>query len=277
MLTMLSSTVTTKKGHPSDLTNLTVADDTASATLTLWNHAAASTACWRAAHTILLLSNPGWCFDQRGTRISLTANTYVDVDPSIPDAEWLRGFAARLMRREHVCPEFPPGVLDVETCLAAPVRVLFTLADLDDFARAAPRETFTGFLSVVILEMQLVLLSRRNMLMCEVCCGVPLFANKVAEKCARCGGVVVLRVNPKVLGMVVDETASVAAGKMVLSREAWEQLLGRTAAELVGCRVETLRCLEQRLLFLRVTFVFAWRADEGEEGVGRLCVGAVRM
>ncbi|KAK3061132.1 hypothetical protein LTS18_006957 [Coniosporium uncinatum] len=277
MLTLLPTAVTTKKGQLSDLVNLTIPDDTASATLTLWNHAASSTTTWRASHTVLLLSNPGWRFDQRRTAISLTANTYVDVDPSIPDAEWLRGFAARLTRREHVCPEFPQGAFDVQTCLSAPSRVLFTLADLDELARAAPRETFMGFLSVVILEMNLVLSWRRNMLMCNECCGVPLFANKATEKCKQCDRMVELRINPKVLGQVVDETGSTAAGKMVWSQEASEQLLGRTADELVGSSGETLRYLEQRLLFLRVTLVFGWKAEEGENGVGRLCVGAVRM
>jgi hypothetical protein len=81
-------------------------------------------------------------------------------------------------------------------------------------------------------------------------------------------------------------------------------LLGRTAAELVSTSPDLLRYLEQRLLFLRITFGFGWARAEGEEegsgkekekrkegggkrkreeggdaegAVGRLCVWGVRM
>ena len=60
---------------------------------------------------------------------------------------------------------------------------------------------------------------------------------------------------------------------MVLSDTAWQQLLGRTAEQLVSADVNVLRYLEQRLLFLRVTLGFALRL---EDGVGRLGVWCVK-
>lgn len=63
----------------------------------------------------------------------------------------------------------------------------------------------------------------------------------------------------------------------MLSPKAWGQLLGRTPGELVVMDVEELKYLEQRLLFLRVTLLFGWAAEEGDGGVGKLCIWEVQM
>lgn len=73
----------------------------------------------------------------------------------------------------------------------------------------------------------------------------------------------------KQLGPVIDETGQIASGKLVLTDAAWEQLLGRSPAQLVSTNLETLRYLEQRLLLLRVTMGFALSL---EDGLGRLGV-----
>ncbi|KAJ9665735.1 hypothetical protein H2201_004220 [Coniosporium apollinis] len=99
---------TTKKGVPAENVNVGVFDDTAEASLTLWGASAASAGSWKASHTILLLTEPEWRVDKRAW-ISLTSSTQVDVDPAIPDTEWLRGLAQRLTRRERVNPPFPDG------------------------------------------------------------------------------------------------------------------------------------------------------------------------
>lgn len=75
------------------------------------------------------------------------------------------------------------------------------------------------------------------------------------------------------LGPMLDETGQVSSGKLVLSDRAWEELLGRTAAQLVDTDVEVLRYLEQRLLFLRVTMGFALKL---EDEVGRLAIWSVK-
>jgi hypothetical protein len=72
---------------------------------------------------------------------------------------------------------------------------------------------------------------------------------------------------------VIDETGQIGSGKLILSDRAWEDLLGRTAEQLVGTEVDVLRYLEQRLLMLRVTMGFALSL---EDEIGRLAVWCVR-
>ncbi|KAF1989878.1 hypothetical protein K402DRAFT_370693 [Aulographum hederae CBS 113979] len=259
---------TNKKGLTSELVNVGVFDDTGEATLTLWGATAASASVWQTSNTVLLITNPGWRIERK-TTISLTANTFVDVDPDIPDADWLRGFAQRLTRREHVNPPWPEGIFDFETAVESPLRVLYNLADLDEFARAAPGEKFHGYLSMIITEINIMLLYRRNMLMCNECCGVPLFSNSPVTPCKHCARPISLSLNPKLLGPLVDETGTTSTGKVFLSDRAWEQLLGRSKEELVSCSIEVLRYLEVRLRWLRVTFVFGWAALVAEDAVGR--------
>jgi hypothetical protein len=75
------------------------------------------------------------------------------------------------------------------------------------------------------------------------------------------------------LGPIIDETGQISSGKLILSDAAWEQLLGRTAEQMVSTNVDVLRYLEQRLLMLRVTMGFVLRL---EDEVGRLGVWCVR-
>lgn len=78
------------------------------------------------------------------------------------------------------------------------------------------------------------------------------------------------------LGPVIDETGQIGAGKLILSDAAWEQLLGRSAEQLVAASsLEVMEYLEVRMLFLRVTLGFGLCL--GEEGVGRLAVWGVKM
>lgn len=84
-----------------------------------------------------------------------------------------------------------------------------------------------------------------------------------------------LRPNPKIIGTLIDETGSIASGKLIWSDTAWEQLLGRTAEELANSSPELLRYMEKRLQWLRVTLVVGWPGEE--LGAGRLCVLGVKM
>lgn len=54
---------------------------------------------------------------------------------------------------------------------------------------------------------------------------------------------------------------------MVLSGEAWEQLLGDSAVDLVKGGTPKLRSIEQHMLFARVTLGFYW-----ENEVARLAI-----
>jgi hypothetical protein len=77
------------------------------------------------------------------------------------------------------------------------------------------------------------------------------------------------------LGNVIDETGQISSGKLILSNEAWEQLLGRTAEQLVTAPLDVMEYLEQRLLFLRLTLGFGFYL--GEDEVGRLAIWCVKM
>lgn len=265
-----------------ETTTIHVFDNTASASITLWDAATPSASLWKPHHTILLLTRPT-CRTSYGSQtwLNIAANTTVDVDPATRDARWLRAYALRLLKRPECNPASPPAgtfpsAREIER---AETRVLYTLADLDAAARVGKK--VVGFISVVLTEINLVALCRRNMLACAECaCGHPLYANQPSLTCPHCDAQdVPLRLNPRILGTVVDETGSVATGKLVLAEEAWGELLGRGVAEVVGAEMEVLRALEERLGWVRVTLVVGWvgGAGEEEEGVGRVCVVGVRM
>ena len=88
--------------------DVNVFDDTADAKLTLWGSVCSSTVDWRPSYTIFLITRPGLYGDGRPL-LSLNSDTYVDVDPLMTDAYWLRGHAQRLTKREHVNQPFPEG------------------------------------------------------------------------------------------------------------------------------------------------------------------------
>lgn len=115
ILELNNVSVTTKKGKQLEMVNVNVFDDTAEITLTLWPRAASSASSWTPSHTILLLTKPGFKDDRRPT-ITLERKTHVDVDPCMADAEWLRNFAQRLTRREHVNPPFPENSTQSVIC-----------------------------------------------------------------------------------------------------------------------------------------------------------------
>lgn len=213
--------------------------------------------------------------DHTKTYLSLSASTIVDVNPSIPDAHWLRQWSARQRSREAINPVFPEGVFDLQVIETGPVRCLFTIAELDEFARAAPKETFQGYLSVLITEVKLLECWKRRMLCCGECCNMPAYANALATTCKGCDKVVTLRLNPRIVGQVIDETAALGTGKLLFSDRAWEDLLGRGAEDLLKMSEEGVKYLSDRLLFCRVTLLFGWTGDEAVAG-GRICVLGVR-
>jgi hypothetical protein len=137
-----------------------------------------------------------------------------------------------------------------------------------------------GYISVLITEVNITINFKRNMLMSTECCGIPIFANWVTARCKQCEKQVPLRINPRILGPVLDETGQVSSGKLVFSNSAWEQLLGRTSEQLVSSTLEVLKALENRLYFLRVSLGFGWCHEgtvphqPGGEEDEHMCVGA---
>jgi hypothetical protein len=159
-----------RNGTTSELISLGIFDDTADASLTLYSSLCDSAAFLTPSNTILLISSPGWRIEKTA-KLSLNENSRLDIDPDIADARHLRALAQRLTKREHVNPPFPVSDDEVEEFASARVRALYTLADVDEFARSNPRERIVGYLSVVVTGLNIVTPCKRNMLMCNECCG----------------------------------------------------------------------------------------------------------
>ncbi|SMQ45768.1 unnamed protein product [Zymoseptoria tritici ST99CH_3D7] len=283
--------ITRKDESTTDNMNLQVHDDTAEATLGLWGTSSLtthgnqskstdvvdptmSTQKWRAGETVLLIQSPGWKFG-RSTYLSFTSSTIVDVDPYIPDADWLRRWSIRQKVREAINPPFPENVFEPEIVKTGPIRCLFSIADLDEFARCAPGEIFQGYMSVLIMEMKLLECWKRNMLLSGECCSIPIHVNAMSATCKGCEKEVDLRLSPRIMGQVIDETATIAGGKLLFSDGAWRDLLGRGPEDLLKLSNEEIKYLSDRLLFSRVTLSFGWTGDESKAG-GRICIFGVR-
>lgn len=93
-------------------------DDTAEASLTLWGDALHSADPWTPSFTVLLISNPQATVD-RTTWISLAQESQIDVDPNIEDAMWLKKYALKFTKREHINPSCATGDLLAEPSMAA--------------------------------------------------------------------------------------------------------------------------------------------------------------
>lgn len=180
----------------SELITVGIFDNTADAQITLYAPLCDSAAAFHPSQTILLISNPGWRIEKTA-KLSLNGNSRIDIDPDLSDAHRLRALARRLTKKEHVNPPFPN--VDVSDYATAPVRALFTLADIDEFARSNPREQLTCYISVIITELNIVTPFKRNMLMSNECCGIPIFANSVQIKCRQCDRNIYLRINPRIV------------------------------------------------------------------------------
>lgn len=99
-------TVAKKDGTTAELVKVGVMDDTSEAILSLWGVTSTSPMGWQPSQTALLITSPSLNVSHQSW-LALTSNTFVDVDPSIPEAERLRAFAGQMIRRQHINPVFP--------------------------------------------------------------------------------------------------------------------------------------------------------------------------
>ncbi|KAG9246758.1 hypothetical protein BJ878DRAFT_455587 [Calycina marina] len=266
-------TIANKTGGESELVDVWLFDHTGEIRWSVWNDLIPSAKEWVSGTTILLISNPGFKVGRRNARGSLgiTKDTWVDVDPEFPDAEWLRRYAEGRTRKESMRQEWPEGVWDVQAAEYGVNVILFTLAGLDEWVRVEPRRVFTGHINVTIMEMSLVTKHYQNMLMCSQCCGVPVYANTRMTTCRNCSKLLTLALNPRIVGMLLDEAGCIGGGKLLWSERAWEQLLGRSVEEVTKMTTDEIRLLEQRMVYLRMHLVVGW-----EESVGKLAVLGMR-
>ncbi|ORY59627.1 uncharacterized protein BCR38DRAFT_445069 [Pseudomassariella vexata] len=269
-----------------DLIEVGIFDDTATCVLKLWGDKVFSAKTWVPNQTILLISTPTCRISDRpdgssSADIGVGYNSMVDIDPIFPEADWLRKKVKEMSRKERVLTPFPKGIWDVEAIVNGPVRELFTLSEVDDLVRQDPSRDFTGKINVVILEMNLLQQWFRSTICCCDCCNVPIYSKRTTAICKTCGTVRQLGLNPRVVGNMVDESGSVAAGKLAWSDDAWTQLFygpqtkteksdtddgdyaganlfGQTCEDLTALDSNSLRDIEDRMLFARVTLTFGW-------------------
>ncbi|KAK0643072.1 hypothetical protein B0T16DRAFT_354465, partial [Cercophora newfieldiana] len=268
-----------------ELIEVNVFDETDSCVLRLWQDKIPSAKAWIPSQTILLITNPR-CrpADKKHPtpELSLGITSMVEVDPSFPEAHWLRKMAMNRTKKESVYIPFPEDLWDAETAMNGPDRTAFTLADIDELARESPTRIFTGTLNVMILGVKIAENSRKTQLCCTECCGFPLYANRPQATCKNCLGERTLALNPRIVGPLADESGCIAAGKLIWSEKAWTELLFGTGSYIkegdsgyAGCSWKgltaldsnALRSVEEQLQYSRITLVFGWSPE-----VGRLSV-----
>lgn len=117
------------------LSNIILFDHTGEVDFTVWQEMVDSVKLWHAGETILLITNPGWVVNKYNGKgkIGVMKSTMIDVNPDFPDAQWLRNHVSSLRKKEAPCLSFPEGIWDLEDSKYGVNRILFTLAEIDDW------------------------------------------------------------------------------------------------------------------------------------------------
>ncbi len=151
-----------------NIINVTVFDETVtSCLLNLWGEQGLASHGWIPGETILLLTNPKVKTNGNAmAELSIGVKSIVDVDPACSESNWLRNMALGKKRKEVVYTPFPTNIFDPAVIKVSENRTLFTIADVDEYARDDPDTLVTGKLSVLILGVALVEYSQRIMLCC---------------------------------------------------------------------------------------------------------------
>jgi hypothetical protein len=125
------------------------------------------------------------------------------------------------------------------------------------------------------MEVKLVHYWKAQMLLSGECCSEPIYANQQTVQCKKCQRTLQLRLNPKIIGYAIDETGVISSGKLLLSDQAWHELLGRDVESLLRLDSDQMELLSDRITFCRLTFIFGWNGCINEVG-SRICVLGVR-
>lgn len=98
-------------------------------------------------------------------QLSLGPASLVGIDPIHRDAQWLRSYAQKLLRKPDLCQPFPYTEFDWSVGLFGDVRLKYTFADIDTYARnieefehQVPGNQCIGYLNVVIVEINIATL-----------------------------------------------------------------------------------------------------------------------
>lgn len=111
---------------------------------------------------VLLITSAALKLWEGKQQLSIAENTVIEVDPDIENASRLRRYAQKLLKHSTKALQKFPGneVFNWERELndQNKVKLLYRLAELNDFAREYPEGRCIGYLSVIIVEMNLVAL-----------------------------------------------------------------------------------------------------------------------
>ncbi|RKF77605.1 putative nucleic acid-binding protein [Golovinomyces cichoracearum] len=264
------------------LTDVGVMDNTAETRLTLWNELNPSARTWKPERTILLISNPGFRSPNPSISCSqgslrILRDTMIEIDPDFRNADLLRQWAQSKIRRDSITWEFTEDEKDFEDFEGGTVRKFFTLAELDNCTCFNWNRTFTGFINVIIRNLNLHRMHRRNKLIC----GILLYSNSSVSECATCGKPVSLLPNANLVGQLLDETGCINGSSLIWSPSAWENLFGRPSEVVASWSREECTSFEQYLCFMRVHLCVGWRrvkmCPDERKNIGKLCVLGVQM
>lgn len=81
-----------------------ISDESGEAILVLYDIMMRSALNWTPNSTVLLISNANW---KTGSRVFVNAMTFIEVDPDIVEADWLRKYARNTA--VYVNQPFPEG------------------------------------------------------------------------------------------------------------------------------------------------------------------------
>ena len=109
---------------------------------------------------VLLIERPRLRIYQQIVEIRLGNTSLLTVDPQVRDAQYIRSYARRIIRKSNVCLPFPKEMFKVHEILGAKGTLKYTLGDIDRFSRDA--EIYSqrlgkcnGILNAVITEMNM--------------------------------------------------------------------------------------------------------------------------
>jgi len=218
-------------------------------------------------NTVLLITSPRLLNHGGRSSISLSSKSQLLLDPFIPQANILRKRIARLNP--------PCNAPSTNTIFQHPkVRQQMTFCQLLETVCTAPEKKQIAYISAILTKCNLYDLFQRQQLFCMPCssCMSPLYGNIIHAKCVQCpNSDTTLRFNPQILGGLGDEAGGFSCTRtsphnFKISNRAFQSLLGRSAeqfAALAGREGTALmfKQLEQRIIWLRLTYVFMYRPE----------------
>ncbi|KAI5777217.1 hypothetical protein EDC01DRAFT_760202 [Geopyxis carbonaria] len=246
-------------------------DDTMEAVLVLYGAAATSTSDWVISKTILLITTPTLKLWGRDVQLQLDRKSMIAIDPILRDAQWLRTYAKKVLRRPDLCQPFPDDEFDWEEGFYGETRLKWTFEDLDTYSRDVeiyidllPGRQCVGYLNVLVMEMNLAPLYVPNLLSC----GFMVFTNEPTADCKKCQNrIPKLLPNPNIVGKLADETGSINGKHMIWSERAWCSFLGRTVLQLTQADMTLLEYIDDFFRYISMTLMFGWSEEVGKIAV----------